>query len=142
MSSSIIDESTDFGARVLRRLQNEQIVWLTTVGGDGTPQPSPVWFLWQGGLALVYSRPDAPKLKNIARSPRVALCFNTTPDGGDVVVLTGTAEILSESPPANAVPEYAAKYDQGIRNLGMDAVGFGAAYRVAIRITLEKVRGF
>lgn len=41
----IIDLTTEYGARVARRLQDEQVIWLTTVGRDGTPQPNPVWFI-------------------------------------------------------------------------------------------------
>ena len=37
------DFSSDFGKRAEARLQHEAVAWLTTVGGDGTPQPSPVW---------------------------------------------------------------------------------------------------
>ena len=40
------DAGTPFGDRVRERLVDEQVIWLTTVGADGTPQPNPVWFLW------------------------------------------------------------------------------------------------
>ncbi len=45
--------STPFGARVAQRLREEHLIWLTTVGADGTPQPNPVWFLWDGASVLV-----------------------------------------------------------------------------------------
>jgi Pyridoxamine 5'-phosphate oxidase len=41
----LIDPSTDFGARVARRLREEETMWLTTVRTDGTPQPTLIWFL-------------------------------------------------------------------------------------------------
>lgn len=87
------DLRTPFGNRVARRLDAEQIIWLTTVGAGGTPQPSPVWFLWNDGAVLIYSEPNMPKLANIARNPRVSLTFNCTPEGADVVIMTGTAQI-------------------------------------------------
>jgi hypothetical protein len=40
----MIDTAIPFGARVARRLQEERIIWLTTVRSNGTPQRSPVWF--------------------------------------------------------------------------------------------------
>jgi PPOX class probable F420-dependent enzyme len=86
-----IDRESEFGQRVLRRLEREEIIWLTTCRPEGTPQPSPVWFHWDGEALLIYSQPDTPKLQNIAANPRVALNFNATPTGGDVVVLAGTA---------------------------------------------------
>ena len=72
----MIDTTSEFGTRVAQRLQQEGIIWLTTVRGDGTPQPSPVWFLWDGETFLIYSQPGAPKVRNIARSPKVALHLN------------------------------------------------------------------
>ena len=48
-----LDPSTEFGARVERRLPDERIIWLTTVGPDNTPQPSPVWFFWDGETFLI-----------------------------------------------------------------------------------------
>ena len=35
----------EFGQRAAERLRTEEVIWLTTVGNDGMPQPSPVWFL-------------------------------------------------------------------------------------------------
>ena len=60
-----IDTGSQFGARAARRLKDELIYWLVTVGPDGAPQPSPVWALWDGATLLIYSRPDTPKLRNI-----------------------------------------------------------------------------
>ncbi len=45
----LIDQGTEFGARVARRLRKETIVWLTTVTPAGAPVPRPVGFLWDGG---------------------------------------------------------------------------------------------
>ena len=45
----MIDESTEFGARVARHLREETVVWLTTVTASGAPLPRPVGFLWDGG---------------------------------------------------------------------------------------------
>jgi hypothetical protein len=53
----MIDLTTDFGKRVEQRLKVEQVIWLTSVGLDGTPQPNPVWFLWDHGEILVYTQP-------------------------------------------------------------------------------------
>ncbi len=46
--SVLPDPSTEFGERVARRLRDEVVAWLTLVDGSGTPQPAPVWFLWEG----------------------------------------------------------------------------------------------
>ena len=35
------DPQSPFGARVRERLRDENVIWFTTVGADGTPQPNP-----------------------------------------------------------------------------------------------------
>lgn len=137
-----LDTSTAFGARVLQRLRDEQIVWLTTTGADGTPQPSPVWFLWQEGTLLIYSRPNTPKVRNIARNPRVALNFDGDGRGGDIVVFTGEARLAGDAPPADEVGAYTAKYAEGLRRIGMAPDAFAREYSTALRVTPTKVRGF
>ena len=139
---SIVDTSSDFGQRVARRLSAEQVVWLATVDSTGTPQPVPVWFIWDGQSALVYSEPDQAKIRNIERSGRVAFHFNSDFHGGDVVVLTGTAEIEPSAPAADQNLAYIEKYADGIASINMTPESFAATYSVPIRVTPSKVRGF
>ena len=57
---AVIDQGTEFGARVARHLREEIVVWMTTVTPAGSPLPSPVWFLWDGAESVVmYSMPGA-----------------------------------------------------------------------------------
>lgn len=136
------DPTAEFGQRIERRLAEEQIIWLVTAGRDGTPQPSPVWFLWDGASMLIFSKPDAPKVRNIEARPRVALHFNSDPEGSDVIVFLGTAALDPETQAVHLLPAYVEKYGAGITNLGMTPEQMGATYSAAIRVTIEKVRGF
>lgn len=137
----MIDTATDFGARVARRLSDDQIVWLATVRRDGTPQPSPVWFLWDGESVLIYSQPNTPKLRNIAHNPTVALHFNSDRYGNDVVIFTGEARIVDDVPPVDEVPAFVAKYREDLAP-GGDAENMARDYTVAIRVTPTGLRGF
>jgi PPOX class probable F420-dependent enzyme len=138
-----IDTSTDFGKRVERRLREEEVIWLTTVRRDGTPQPTPVWFLWDGGeTVLIYSRPNQQKERNIANNPHVSLNFDGNGHGGDIIVLTGTAALVTDAPPARDNATYVQKYDAAISRIGMDRDSFAQAYSQAIRVTLTALRGF
>jgi len=135
------DANSEYGARVRDRLTTDKTVWLTTIGKDGTPQPNPVWFLWDGAdSVLIYNRADAARLNHIRNRPRVALNFDST-QGGNVVVLTGTAELV-EAPPSNENPEYQAKYAAAAARISGDAESFARAYPVPLRVTFTKVRGF
>lgn len=136
-----LDPNSEFAARVARRLAEDTIIWLTTVRPNGTPEPSPVWFLWDGETALIYSRPNTQKLRNIAANPNVALSFNTTSDGGDVVVFSGTAAVDEQALSCDQLPAYVAKYAGPIKNINMTPEYFAKAYSVAIRVTPTKVRG-
>src|SRR5580704_15235692 len=102
---------SSFGARVRTRLRDEKVIWLTTTGADGTPQPNPVWFLWaEPDTMLVYNRRDARRLEHIARNPRVALHFDGNGAGGDIAVFTGTAVRAADVPAPHVNKRYVEKY--------------------------------
>ncbi len=132
---------TPFGDRVRRRLETEVVGWLTTVDSDGTPRPSPIWFLWEGDTMLIYSRDGTSRTRNLERNPACAFNFDSDGTGGDIVVLEGTAEI-SEDLPSTEKPEYQEKYRDEIPAIGMDPGSFAIAYPVPIRFTPRRLRGF
>jgi PPOX class probable F420-dependent enzyme len=135
------DTSTEFGARAARRLREEIIAWLVTVSPSGTPQPVPVWFLWDGDDSiLIYSQPDTPKLRAIDANPRVAFHLDSDGRGGNIVVLTGEA-VRSDDPPGSELPEYVEKYLPRIEELGWSPDSFAADYSVPLRITGLRLRG-
>ncbi|MEU2257137.1 TIGR03667 family PPOX class F420-dependent oxidoreductase [Nocardia xishanensis] len=141
-AAPVVDTGTEFGAKVAERLGREGILWLTTVGPSGTPQPNPVWFQWRDGEFLLFSQPNKSKLRNIAHNPRVSLNLNSNEHGGDVVVLTGTARIVEERPSDDEIASYTAKYTKGLADINMSADEFYAEYSVPIRITPDRLRGF
>ncbi|WP_112247443.1 TIGR03667 family PPOX class F420-dependent oxidoreductase [Kribbella monticola] len=137
-----IDTSTPFGARVARQLDDELVIWLTTVAPSGTPAPTPVWFLWTGGQLLIASQPRTAKLRNLGRGDRVSTNFNATFHGGEVGVLTGSAAIDEAGFTDEERAAYTTKYAEHIAGLGMSADEFHKSYSVLIRITPDKLRGF
>ncbi|MCP4198228.1 MAG: TIGR03667 family PPOX class F420-dependent oxidoreductase [Proteobacteria bacterium] len=137
----MIDIKSEFGQRVTRRLGDDQIIWLTTVSREGTPQPRPVWFLWNGVSFLIFSRPNTAKLRHIQHNPSVALNLDGDRFGGDIVVFTGQAEIETSAPGADQVSEYIQKYAAGLERIGMTAEQFVASYSVALRVTPKHLRG-
>jgi PPOX class probable F420-dependent enzyme len=136
-----IDETTAFGAKVARRLKEEEVLWLDTVAPDLTPQPTPVWFYWTGKDFLIFSQPIGKKLRNIRQHPRVAVHFNSDEYGGDILVFTGEAQILSEKPPEPEIQAYLKKYERGMKDLEMEVDDFMGSYSVAIRVYPHRIRG-
>ncbi len=132
---------TPFGERVARRLRDGIVAWLTTIDADGTPQPNPVWFLWDGSSFLIYSLHNAARLPHIARNPRVSLNLDSDGRGGDIIVFTGSAREAHEEAPADQNAAYLTKYRTAIeKNFGSPAA-FAARYSVPLRLTPSKVRG-
>ncbi len=139
----MIDFTTDFGRRALRRLETEIFIWFTTTGPDLTPQPRPVWFLWERGAFLVFSRPAAHKVAHIRARPNVSLHFNSDARADeDVMVFLGRAEIDPAAPPAEEVLDYFEKYREGIAALNLSPGEFSRDYSLAIRVRPVRLRGW
>jgi PPOX class probable F420-dependent enzyme len=136
-----LDTNTDFGARVAKRLLQEEVIWLTTVRPDGVPQPNPVWFLWEGDTITIYSQPGAHKVGHIRSHPQVALNFNSTADGSEVVIFTGEAHIVPNPAPVNANSAYLKKYARGITDINLTPDSMARDYSTVIHVTLKHVRG-
>jgi PPOX class probable F420-dependent enzyme len=136
-----LDPNTEFGARVARRLAGDLVIWLTTVRANMRPDPTIVWFWWDGQALLIYSQPDKQKLRNIARNPTVTLNFDSDGQGGNIIVITGTAHVDEQAPRVHQHPEYAEKYAAKIKGMHLTAESFGQSYSVAIRVTPTQLRG-
>lgn len=125
---------------LLHRLHSEKMAWLTTVRGDGMPLPTPVWFLWTGDHFLLFSEPDALKVRNIRRNPRVALNFNTDATGEIFAIFIGEA-IIDPNPVSPAErAAYVEKYRSGLAMIGVTPEEHAARWSAVIRFTPSRVR--
>jgi PPOX class probable F420-dependent enzyme len=136
----VLDPSKPAHADADRRLRSEPIVWLTTVRADGQAQSTPVWFLWDGDSFLLYSQPGAQKVRNLAAHPKVSLHLNDDGAGEDVVTFEGTASLEPDTPRADRVEGYLAKYRAAIEALGYEPGPFARTYATAIRVRPTRVR--
>ncbi len=132
--------TTPFGERVRRRLETEVVGWLTTVDQDGTPRPSPVWFLWEDDTMLIYSKDGTSRTRNLARNSACSFNFDGNGSGGDIIVLEGTA-VISQDPPSTEIAAYQQKYRDEIPRIGMNPGTFAMAYPAPIRFTPRRLRG-
>ena len=131
----MLDLNSKFGREVKKHLKNEYFVWLATVDSKGTPQPRPVWFIWENDSFLIFSQPNAYKVKHLKGNSRVSLHFNTLDEAGekDVIVFTGEAVFDKDVPPAHQVKAYLKKYETGIFGLNMTPEGFSEEYSTEVR---------
>ena len=127
-------------ARVETRLCTNLMAWLTTVSPAGRPDSVPVWFLVrEDDTILMYSQPGKLKLRNIDANPNVALGLDVTDIGRDIIRFEGTAARAPGHPPADQVPEYAAKYAERIGAIFGTVERFAAAFSEAIVITPRRL---
>ncbi len=136
------DPHSDFGARVRAKLAKEHVIWMTTVGADGTPQPNPVWFVPDGDDLVIYTTKNALRLRHLRRNPHAAFAFNSDPRGDDVVILTGTVALDNHLPPCHQLPAYRQKYGSDAIAISGTEEAFADEYSVPLRATIAKVRGF
>jgi PPOX class probable F420-dependent enzyme len=124
----------------VRRIEQDQIVWFTSVSDSGVPAPNPVWFVRDGDDLVVYSEPTSRRVHNIGQRPDVTLHFNSDPGGGDVVVITGRAQATPRSKPS-ARPAYLEKYQASITDeLHTTVDEIDATYDTEIRVRPTRVR--
>ena len=78
---------------------------LAYVWTDGTPRVVPIWFHWNGREIVMATPPKAPKLKALARNPKVSLTIDDNTFPHKVLLIRGSARL---EPVEGIVPEYAA----------------------------------
>ena len=121
-------------------IANSEFVWFTTVREDGMPQPTPVWFVRDGDTFIIYSMPDAQKIKNLRASSKVALGW-ANEDAGSYCVVMGEGVIDETIPPPSQLPAYLAKYRESIPAIGYTPEAFAQTWSLPIRVTPVHVRG-
>ncbi len=131
---------TDLGDRLRRRLEQDRVAWLTSVGADGTPQPNPIWFIVEGDEILIWNAMRAHRLDHIRSRPQVALNFNSTRTGGDILVITGEAHFDESAPLPHEVPAYVEKYGAEMKSISGSLEAFSEAYPHLLRIRPKGVR--
>jgi PPOX class probable F420-dependent enzyme len=126
--------------RAEARLRHNLMAWLTTVRPDGQPVTVPVWFLLcEDDTILLYSKPGAAKLRNVADNPKVSLALDVCDLGRNIVRLEGVARPADEQPTADKHPAYLAKYTERIGALFGTPEQFAAQFSTAVIITPTKV---
>jgi hypothetical protein len=86
-------------------LQSKIPARLAYIWTDGTPRVVPIWFHWNGQDFVMASPPKAPKLKALARNPKVSFTIDDNTFPHKVLLVRGTARL---EPVNGIVAEYAA----------------------------------
>jgi PPOX class probable F420-dependent enzyme len=129
-------------ARIERFLVEEPIVWLSTVRPDGGPHIVPIWFWWDGAAILVFSKPDAQKVRNLRARSSVMLALGDAEDDFDVGMIRGAAELLDQRTSEVMPAAHLDKYRDRMTAIGLDADSYAATYSQVIRIVPQDYLGW
>src|SRR4051794_3246016 len=91
-----------------------QIATLATVGADGRPQVTPVWFLAEDGTVRISLNGTRQKTKNLRRNPAVTVLLLDLANPCRYLELRGDAEIVDDEDRAFA-ERVGAKYQSDLR---------------------------
>lgn len=81
-----------------RFLQGRRVAVLGTIGEDGTPVLTPIWYLYWDGRLLMRTAKESVKARNIRRDPRVTVCVQDERPPYASVTIHGRATIEPEIP--------------------------------------------
>ena len=81
-------------------LRTERTCRVGTVGADGRPHVSPLWYAWDGTSLWLYSIVRSRRWADLARDPRVSVVVDAGHDFFDLrgVELIGSVEPVGEQP--------------------------------------------
>jgi len=84
--------------KVQKILHSKAFAHLATIGPDGAPQSSPMWFLWDGEHIKFTHTTDRVKYQNIKRDPHVAVSITDADDPYIYAEFRGVIERIEDDP--------------------------------------------
>ena len=117
-------------------LRSKTLAHVATIGPDGEPQSTPVWYTWDGSRVRISQVERQQKLKNLRREPRVALSFVDPENPGRNIELRGRVE-REEPDPDKAMPR-----ELSLRYLGDESFAGVPGDHVIVVIAPEHVTTF
>ena len=116
---------------------------LSTVNRDGSPQATPIWYLYDGEHFNVTCHSGRLKARNVKRNPNVTLTVLDTVNNGTPLLVKGAAEIVEEG--ANELTHVMSRRYQDeapARKEADELIAYAASIgerRVIIRITPSRI---
>jgi PPOX class probable F420-dependent enzyme len=127
----------EFTQEVSSRLEADHYAWLTTVATSGQPVPRLVWFYFDGTDVVVYSMPNAAKVRHIKNHPRVSLNLDSDGNGGGIIVVGGEATVDAAGCDPREDSPYWEKYEADATRFGLaDAMG---EYSTRLKVSIDRV---
>ncbi len=122
-------------------LAAERTCRVATVGKDGAPHVSPLWFSWHGGALWLFSITRSQRWADLVRDPRVSVVVDAGVDYLDLrgVELSGRAEIVGDVPRGKDPDARLAAVEQIFADKYMGGTFYPDGRHAWLRITVEKI---
>ena len=131
---------TEPGAETQAFLERMPDLILGTLRRDGSPQASPLWYLWSNGEFTISTVTNTAKWWNLKRDPRCSVCVDE-PDTGRMVVAYGSAELRVDRVRQETAPivdkYYPGRPDEAAAH--MDRIFGDPAQRVIIAVRPDEL---
>lgn len=110
---------------------------LATIGNDGMPQQTVLWYEWQGDEIMMNTAAGRVKDRNLRRDPRASVCVTAD---GMAVTFTGRVTLIDEQDRALAdIHRLAVRYDGPEAAERQTREQFSKEHRVTVRLKIENV---
>jgi PPOX class probable F420-dependent enzyme len=116
-----------------RDLLAAPVATLATVGADGRPQVSAVWFLADGDQVRVSLNTSRQKTKNLAKNSAATLFILDTTNPARYLELRGDAKVVPD-------PDYAFADQVGAKYGGVDLRNMDQPGESRVVVTIDPVR--
>ena len=126
---------------VARRLDQDLILWITSVRADGQPQSAPVWYVREGDEIWIWSM-EGQRITNLGQNPKVSVHLNDDGRGDSIVTIEGEATIERSAGPGSAHAEFARRYQPMLDSYQHNWEWFDRGYPAPIRIRPTRIRAW
>ncbi len=112
-------------------LESNALAHIATIGPDGEPQSTPIWFSWDGQYLRFGHTTARQKYRNLKRDPRVAISIVDQTDPYRYIELRGTVKSIENDEGYAFINSLAKKY------MGLDVNPFISPSEQYVVITIE-----
>jgi PPOX class probable F420-dependent enzyme len=114
--------------------ESKALAHIATIGPDGGPQSSPVWFDWDNDQLRVSLYDSSQKMKNLKRNPRLSVSIVDPANAYRYIEIRGLAVLFEPDTGLEFITRMAGKY------LGLDYYPWHEEGQVEVKVTIKPTR--
>ena len=114
--------------------ESKALAHIATIGPDGGPQSSPVWFDWDNDQLRVSLYDSSQKMKNLKRDPRLSVSIVDPANAYRYIEIRGVVVLFEPDTELEFITRMAGKY------LGLDHYPWHEEGEVMVTATIKPTR--